>query len=360
MSRIYLAGAGSGKTTFLLDLAVRFEGSVLYTTFTDENIDVAKDMLIGCHGCMPANITLLPWFSLLLEHGVRPFQGSMGFRETSFVGVNLNPEGINYNARPSLGYFCDSSNAVYAAKLPELTLLCNEASGGSVFDRLLSLYDLVLIDEAQDLASYDFDFVAELIKNGMEIILCGDKRQATYRTNHGKKHGNKDFPQFLVDSKLDSLCPIDAETLNGSHRCSSKVIGFANLLYPDMPATESLRDSSDGEQSGVWLVPSSLASNYVESVNPVVLRDRASEKTVSASAIMNFGKSKGRTYDDVLIYPVSGIKNWLLDNSVQLKPRTRSRFYVAITRARNSVGIVVPDSEILRYPTVYKRWASCS
>jgi len=41
-----------------------------------------------------------------------------------------------------------------------------------------------------------------------------------------------------------------------------------------------------------------------------------------------------------LIYPTAPIKKWLKDNSQNLKSVSRCKFYVAITRAKYSVGIV--------------------
>lgn len=93
MSRMYLAAAGSGKTTFLLERVSDQSKRFLYTTFTDENAAVAKDMLIEKFGYIPSNVTILPWFSFLLEHGVRPFQESGGFGDVNFGGVCLLKEG---------------------------------------------------------------------------------------------------------------------------------------------------------------------------------------------------------------------------------------------------------------------------
>ena len=39
------------------------------------------------------------------------------------------------------------------------------------------------------------------------------------------------------------------------------------------------------------------------------------------------------------------MKNWMKDHSKKLQPKTRSQFYVAITRARYSVGIVFDYDE---------------
>lgn len=357
MSRMYLAAAGSGKTTFLLDMVADKSLRYLYTTFTNENSDVAKAMLVEKYGCVPSNVVILPWFSFLLEHGVRPFQGSAGLGSDEFVGVDLSSEGKNYNRRPSLGYYCNlSTKSIYAAKLPELVLHCDDCSGGAVFRRLGHLFDAVLIDEAQDLAGYDYEVIKRLLDSNMDVQICGDERQTTYRTSRSKKYKGKTLEQFLSENGLDTSCVIDRSSLSGSYRCDEIIIQFANRLYPGLPQTKSLAKSGEGNQTGIWLVPASCVEDYVVKFNPVVLRDKATVKTVAGPLTLNFGKSKGRTFDDVLIYPVKAVKNWLADASAELRDQTRSRFYVAVTRARHSVGIVVSSKEAEHLAGNYRIW----
>lgn len=172
MSRMYLAAAGSGKTTFLLEKTSDKSKRYLYTTFTDENAENARDMLIKKYGCVPSNVTILPWFSFLLEHGVRPFQGAAGFKDMQFTGIQIKPEGRNYYKQPALRHYCNSSNAIYAAKLPELALLCNKQSGGAVLNRLQRIFDAVLIDEVQDMAGYDYEFIEMTKIKTQSILLC--------------------------------------------------------------------------------------------------------------------------------------------------------------------------------------------
>ena len=49
--------------------------------------------------------------------------------------------------------------------------------------------------------------------------------------------------------------------------------------------------------------------------------------------------------DRVLIYPTGTMRKWMIDHSKKLQPKTRSQFYVAITRASYSVGIVFDYDE---------------
>jgi DNA helicase-2/ATP-dependent DNA helicase PcrA len=57
------------------------------------------------------------------------------------------------------------------------------------------------------------------------------------------------------------------------------------------------------------------------------------------------GESKGLTFDRVLIYPTGTMKSWMKNHSKTLQPKTRSQFYVAVTRAKYSVGIVFDYNE---------------
>ena len=55
---------------------------------------------------------------------------------------------------------------------------------------------------------------------------------------------------------------------------------------------------------------------------------------------MNFGDSKGLEFDAVIFDPTIPITKWIFDNKSELAPVSKSKFYVALTRAFSSVGIV--------------------
>ncbi|MNP24985.1 hypothetical protein D3C76_1177760 [compost metagenome] len=80
--------------------------------------------------------------------------------------------------------------------------------------------------------------------------------------------------------------------------------------------------------------------HYLQKYNPVQLRDSSREIINMNYQSINFGESKGLTFDRVLIYPTKPFINWMNDNNSELAPMSRSKFYVALTRAKFSVGIV--------------------
>ena len=61
---------------------------------------------------------------------------------------------------------------------------------------------------------------------------------------------------------------------------------------------------------------------------------------------MNIGSSKGLTLDRVLLYPTKNMIDWLNDENTQLVQQTQSKFYVGLTRAKYSLGILVADNEL--------------
>jgi superfamily I DNA/RNA helicase len=86
--------------------------------------------------------------------------------------------------------------------------------------------------------------------------------------------------------------------------------------------------------------------NYLEKYGPVQLRDRKDKKVNESYTFMNFGESKGLSFDRVLIYPTKPFLDWLNDNHSSLAETSRSKLYVAITRARYSIGIVVENDKM--------------
>ncbi|QKM54122.1 hypothetical protein B7759_00912 [Burkholderia glumae] len=72
------------------------------------------------------------------------------------------------------------------------------------------------------------------------------------------------------------------------------------------------------------------------------LRDKITSSGVDErSPVMNFGESKGRGFDHVVILPTAPMQNWLVDPTAELKAQSRAKFYVALTRARVSVAIAM-------------------
>ena len=76
-NKLIISAAGSGKTTIIVDKALELDKSeqILITTYTNE--EEIRKKILEKRKYIPSNITIQGWFSLLLQHGVKPYQGSM-------------------------------------------------------------------------------------------------------------------------------------------------------------------------------------------------------------------------------------------------------------------------------------------
>ena len=69
-NRLIVAAAGSGKTTFLVEEALKIKDkNVLMTTFTEANEAEIRKKIIQKNKFIPSNIIVQTWFSMLLQHG---------------------------------------------------------------------------------------------------------------------------------------------------------------------------------------------------------------------------------------------------------------------------------------------------
>ena len=192
----------------------------------------------------------------------------------------------------------------------------------------------------QDLAGYDLELLRLFFDCSSQIVLVGDPRQSTYLTNttsKNKKYRKAEIVKFFAD-EIDNL-EKDNTSMKINYRCNEAICNLSNNLFPNFPATTS-GNKKTVEHSGVFFVKKKDVENYLLKHQPLQLRNDRRTKVKENYEVMNFGESKGLSFDRVLIYPTKPILEWLKDNSKELAETSRSKFYVALTRARHSVAIV--------------------
>jgi hypothetical protein len=360
-NKIVIAAAGSGKTTYLVEEAVKVRGErVLITTYTESHEAEIRRKFFELVGHIPANVVIMTWFSFLITHGVRPFQGVMfDFSVAGMVLVSTQ-SGLKYRTRQGQPVFWaeedidkhyfDPSRRVYSDKLPKLVIRCNDIGGGAVIDRISRVFPNVFVDEVQDLAGYDLDILAALARSSARLLMVGDPRQVTYLTHHERRHekyadgGIVAFLQHKLPRKV--VVEIDGTSLNRSHRNSAAICAVSSRLFPALPASQACecvgcrRGPPTG--AGVLILKTADYAHYLASVRPMQLRDKITSRGVDKrSPVMNFGESKGRGFDHVVILPTAPMQKWLVDSTAELKAQSRAKFYVALTRGRHSVAIAM-------------------
>lgn len=343
-NKLIIAAAGSGKTTFLVNEALRRkEAKILITTYTLANEEEIRRKFIKINKCVPGNVTIQPWFSFLLQHGARPFQGCKYCKDIH--GLNLiNNQSAKYAKESDPSHYFDKNQKIYSDKLSKFAVKCNEESNGAVIDRLTRIYTDIFIDEVQDLAGYDLDFLKLLFECKINILLVGDPRQATYSTNNSQK--NRQYKKANIVNFFENI-PSNVDTDDGSltinYRSCSAICEFSNKLYPNHQKTTSGSNCNTGHD-GIFLVRAGDLKSYLAKFNPIQLRDNKSKEVDENYGVFTFGKSKGLEFERIIIYPTNPFIAWLNDNNYELAPTSRSKFYVAITRAKYSVAIVCDDN----------------
>ena len=351
VNKLIIAAAGSGKTTYLVEQAMQEKDDVLITTYTIANEMEIRKRFVEINGCVPLHVTIQTWYSFLLQHGVKPFQGVV--LEDKINGMILVNEksgkkyvgkyGPVYYAEEEYRkfYFTDGMK-MYSDKIAKFVCRCEKETKGRVSQRITKIYPNIYIDEVQDLAGYDLDIIKSLLKAECNITMVGDPRQVTYLTHKEtkyKKYADGKIEEFIRNECKKIDCIIDKETLNDSYRNNMSICSYSSQLYDEYGETGTKQFEVTGHD-GVFLVRPEDVDEYLEEFNPIQLRDKRTVKVNDRYRVMNMGESKGLTYERVLIYPTGTMKKWMKDHSIKLKPKTRAQFYVAITRAKYSVGIV--------------------
>lgn len=364
-NRLVIASAGSGKTTQIVDNALNIkDGNVLITTYTQANEREIKKKIIQKRKAIPSNIKIQTWFAFLIQHGVKPYQGTLSEElfNLNLRGLLLSEgkSGVKYTFKKKgrniqvvykesdefLRHYFTKDFKIFSDKLSKFVFKVEQKSKGEVFSRINRLFPNIFIDEVQDLAGYDLELIKILFKSDSKILLVGDPRQVTYLTHleaKYKKYRNGKIIQFLED-ECHSLIEvdIDEDSLKYSHRNNKWICKYSSQLYPDLPEAISCEccNKEDTGHDGVFLVRPEEIDNYLNTYHPMQLRWNNATETNSDYPVMNFGESKGLTFDRVLIYPTSTMIPWIENQTKSLADETRAKLYVGLTRAKFSAAIV--------------------
>lgn len=358
---LMIAGAGAGKTTFLVERSLSLSGYTLIVTYTIRNSEeIRAKIREKNHGVIPGNIEVLPWDTFLIQHGAKPFRRSLCFsngepapRINGMLFVNSQDDGAPRCMKSKqYGYYMTKQGQIYSDKLAKYVCQCDDASRGAVINRITGCYNRIYIDEVQDLAGYDLEIVNRFLhQTQAEIVMTGDPRQFIFRTHWEKKnqpYNTGKIDAYVTDKCSDTDCSIDYKTLNRSYRCRPELCSFSSLLYDDFPPVESRTAYEDSLHDGVFLVSEEDVNYYLQKMHPVQLRWDMRTKVNAEAPTFNMGEAKGITFDRVLIYPTADMLKWVSDHDHDLSQEARSKFYVALTRARYSVGIVCKSKKVFK------------
>ncbi len=344
-NHVTLAVAGSRKTQGIVDYcaAMPHERRALVLTYTQTNQAELRNRLSKHAGDHPG-LSVAGWFAFLLRDFARPF---LPFK---YPGERVR--GFNFDGRPhqmakGKSRFLDKNHAVYSCELSRLAHELVEASDGALLHRLECVYDEILIDEVQDLSSHDWEIIDVLLRSSIEIRMVGDIRQAVLATNprssKNKQYAYASVMKWFLERESAGVLGITESAT--TWRCHPRIAKFSDSIFDSswsFPNTMS-ENNEITDHDGVFLVRAEHVNDYVDRFRPLCLRDTANSGRAFDLQYVNFRLAKGMSCYRALIVPTGGIAKFVRSGQ-RLEPFPAAKFYVAVTRAEQSVAIVIDDA----------------
>ena len=329
---IVFSVAGSGKTTLLVN-RLSLDKRFLVVTFTEDNFANLRRKIVEKFGYLPENIGLFTYFAFLHSFCYRPLLAMS--MKTKGLNWYPPPDWTSRLARTDERYYLDPTRRVYKGRLAKL--LETQGAIPEVVERIEKYYDVLCVDEVQDFAGHDFNFLAVLASSSLSILLVGDFYQHTFDTSRDgaiNRTLHDDYEKYRVRFKAMGL-GIDDDTLKKSHRCAPAVCEFIReQVGIDI-------ESHGTGQHNVSLVEDSIRAEGLYSDGKMIkLFYQEHEKYGCYS--QNWGASKGDDHyvDVCVVLNDKTLKAYKTGGLKALAPTTRNKFYVACSRARANLYLV--------------------
>jgi DNA helicase-2/ATP-dependent DNA helicase PcrA len=328
VKRVIFAVAGSGKTTHIINQLNESSRSLIIT-FTNNNYANLRKKVMGKYGYLPNNIKIFTYFTFLHSFCYKPF---LLFKYRT-KGIEYHPN-QNYYARGK-DRFITKYNRLYYNRISKI--LDEDGVLENVNQRLAKYFDNLFVDEVQDFAGNDFNFLNSISKAKLNMLFLGDFYQHTYDTSNDGRvnfslHDNYDkYKKRFGEMGIE----IDTTSLNSSHRCSSSVCDYItdnvgiviNSHRTDQTVVKYIVDMEEG-------------TDIIRSNDVVKLFWQKHYNYNCFSS--NWGESKGTDhYNDVCVVLYKSIMKPFQNGELKtLSQRIKNKLYVACTRARGNLYFI--------------------
>lgn len=354
------ACAGSGKTQRIVERCASsppVRKRCLILTLTDSGQAELETRLSKC--CTPERQPkVMGWYSFLIQHVIRPYL------PLCFPGQKIN--GFDFNASREYRekmfvrktcperYFTPAG-CLLRDRVEELAAKVIEAASGRVENRLGKTYAELIIDEVQDISRAGLDVIkALLMQVHLPTFMVGDVRQSLIDSSTSSTKNKKaDRLQLLKwFRQLKSAYPdlLTIQEMNHTYRSHKEIAFFSDaIMNPDHGFTATTaEDKEPTGHDGVFLVNESDIEEYNALYRPVHLKYSRGSSTKPTENFITFGKSKGLEWDRVAIHMTKPMIKLLKDGHTFLPEKSACGFYVAVTRARNSLALIIPSGKKLQ------------
>ena len=330
-----LAVAGAGKTTYLIG-KLNEEENFIIITYTNNNYNSIRNAIINKFSYIPKNIKLYTYFSFLYNYCYRPFEREVNSKGLQFGNIMEK----RANSKQLAYYMNTKSKKMYAGRLAKLCEIVID----KIIDRIEKYNQYLFIDEIQDFAGNDFNFIKKLTKCNINILYVGDFYQHTFDTSRDNNTNINLFNNYktYVEKLCNGTLKIDNNTLIKSRRCTKNVCDFIREnLDIDIYSYDS-RESEIKEITDEKEIEEMMSDNSIKK-----LFYRKSDKYIGNTG--NWGDSKGITYKNVCVILNQTTYKLFKENKLkELATMTKNKFYVACTRTKNNLYFI-SEKSVNRY-----------
>jgi len=338
--RVIFAVAGSGKTTYIVNNMSREKRS-LVVTYTNGNYDnLRRKITDKFGGSWPENITLMRYFPFLYSFCYKPFlANTVKARGILFdQEIIIRDQKLKRRVKRSEDVFYMTSSKYFYSN--RLAYYIENKILGEVKDRIIKYFDELLIDEVQDIAGRDFNFLEQIMLTNINMLFVGDYYQHTFDTsrdgNTNKTLFDDTIAKYEARFKKKGFLS-DNTTLINSRRCSKNVCQY---IQNHLGITIS-SNRHDTDNTSIEFITNAELIESILNDNKVV-KFHYQNGARFGYGHKNWGESKGEDHhQDICVLLNKKTINYLITKKLNELPfSTRNKLYVAITRARGNVYLI--------------------
>lgn len=328
--KVVFAVAGSGKTKLIID-GLDMNKRSLIITYTSSNYENLKERIIKKFGHFPTNIKLYTYFTFLYSFCYKPFCHDLMLTK----GINYFQLPNQYSKKDKREHYVDLEGRLFFSRISKYLIEYNVIS--DVVERINKYFDNIYIDEIQDFASNDFNFVLGLAATQANLLYVGDFYQHTFDTSRDgstRKNLHTDYTKYQKEFQLGGIS-VDVSTLLKSWRCNASVTQYIsdNLNIP----IESNRPDS----SIIKYVNDVLEIKQIFDDNSIVKLFYQKHYDYDCFS-KNWGDCKGedKYFDVCVVLNDRTLTKYTSGKLHELPSSTKNKFYVAVSRTKNNLYFI--------------------
>ncbi len=347
--KLVLSVAGSGKTYSIAKNIDVNKRNVIFT-FNNRNVENLKKELIKRYGNIPENTIVLTFHKFRYDYILKPTQYDYFPCDRTINGIDI----INVPPVPTFlvngyrvanqkykkdceidHYFYDDK--VYSSYMSKL-IIKRGLVGKSHLEKFV---DCIYIDEFQDFEDYDFKVLKELYKLNIGFRAYGDYYQAGVSMNCQMKkipyNKVENFEEYK-DKILSELRGIhlDLITLKKSRRVGSQITNYINDIFD-----EEMIESLEMNDTQLSILGIEEIDNIRDDIEIYLVWDKKTAKKYSLEKYITWSLSKGDTYDRACLVLTKDTTKFLNKETTSLKKTTVNKLYVALTRSKEKLYILL-------------------